>query len=290
LQKLGLLFSRFVAFIMKPLPWSLNRFMAWCLAVLWIDILRIRRQVMVDNIQKAFPHMPLNERIYIARKSMLALCRSFFDVMKIPSLTDRWIDDNVIFEGMDVIDKVRSESGGVFFLTLHLGSGDLGAAVVSRRIKPATIISKRFTNQFLDSFWFGLRERSLTTFINAHGKSNAFEILSALKKSRGVVFVLDQFMGKPYGVETQFFGITTGTAYGLALFVKKTHKPVYPIYTYWDENQKLRIHFDEAIDLSLFLSETNEVVTNKFNRYLESVITQHPQHWMWVHKRWKTFE
>ena len=290
MQKLGLLFSRFVAFVMGGLPWSFNAAMAWCLAVLWFDVLRIRRQVILENIKKAFPEMPLNERKKIARQSMVALCRSFFDVMKVPSLTDQWIDQNVIFEGTDVIDKVRQEPGGVFFLTLHLGSGDLGAAVVSRRVKPATIISKRFTNQFLDSFWFGLRERSLTQFINAHGKSNAFEILSALKKHRGVVFVMDQFMGKPYGVETQFFGLTTGTAYGLALFVKKTQKPVYPIYTYWDDSHKLRIHFDEAIDLSRELSETNEVVTNRFNRYLESVITKHPQHWMWVHKRWKTFE
>ena len=60
------------------------------------------------------------------------------------------VKDHVIFEGTDVIEKVRQEPGGVFFLTLHLGSGDLGAAVVSRRVKPSTIISKRFTNQFLD--------------------------------------------------------------------------------------------------------------------------------------------
>ena len=127
-------------------------------------------------------------------------------------------------------------------------------------------------------------------FINAHAKNNAFEILAAIKKNRGVVFVLDQFMGRPYGVESQFFGVTTGTAYGLALFVKKTQKPVYPLYTYWDVDDKLHICIDEAIDLSAELSENSEVITNKFNQALERIIIKHPEHWMWVHRRWKTFE
>ena len=97
-------------------------------------------------------------------------------------------------------------------------------------------------------------------------------------------------MGMPYGVESRFFGVTTGTAYGLALFAKKTSKPVYPLYTYWSSDSKLHICIDEPIDLTRELSETNEVITNKFNSVLENIISQHPQHWMWVHKRWKTFE
>jgi KDO2-lipid IV(A) lauroyltransferase len=97
-------------------------------------------------------------------------------------------------------------------------------------------------------------------------------------------------MGKPYGVESQFFGVTTGTAYGLALFWKKTQKPVFPLYTYWDDQQKFHICIDQAVDLTADLSETNEVITNKFNRILEDIIKRHPDHWMWVHKRWKTFE
>ena len=69
-------------------------------------------------------------------------------------------------------------------------------------------------------------------------KNNAFQILGDLKQKRGVTFVLDQFMGMPYGVESRFFGVTTGTAYGLALFAKKTCKPVYPLYTYWSNTGK----------------------------------------------------
>lgn len=286
--KLGQLFSYFVAGIWRLLPWKVNELLGKFLAFLWIDLFRIRRKVILENLKIAFPNLSEKEAHVIARKSMQSLCRSFFDVIKIPYITDEWIQKNVVFEGLELFKNVDSKNG-VLFLTLHLGSGDLGGAVISHSILPSTLISKRFKNKFLDSFWFSLRQRSKTEFIDAHSKSNAFEILSALKKKRGVIFVLDQFMGKPYGVETEFFGVKTGTAYGLALFVKKTKHPVVPIYTYWSQG-KLHVYVGDSIDLKNELSETNEVITNKFNRTLEGIIRKHPEHWMWVHRRWKKFE
>jgi KDO2-lipid IV(A) lauroyltransferase len=290
LRKLGNLFSKIVASLIRLTPWKLNYYFARSLAFLWYDVFKIRKNIILNNINTALPGLTPKRQNEIAKNSMVSLCRSFFDVMRIPYLSDEWIDKNVVFEGLENVEKIKNLDSGLFFLSLHLGSGDLAAALVSRRIKPVTLISKRFTNQFLDAFWFGLRERSRTKFINAHGKNNAFEILSALKNKQGVAFVLDQFMGKPYGVESQFFGVTTGTAYGLALFWKKTQKPVFPLYTFWDEQQKFHICIDQAVDLTGDLSETNEVITNKFNRVLEEIIKRHPDHWMWVHKRWKTFE
>ncbi len=285
MRRSGFLFSQLLAFIWSFLPLGVDRFLAKALAILWIDILRIRRDVIYSNLNIAFPGMPEARKKEIARRSMRALCRSFFDVIRIPYLTDEWIDKHVIFEG-----KRELGPDGFFFLSLHLGSGDIAGAIVSRKIKPITLITKRFTNEWMDAFWFGLREKSESLFINAHAKNNAFEILAALKKKRAVAFVLDQFMGKPYGVESRFFGVTTGTAYGLALFVKKTQLPVYPLYPWWGDDGKLHIRIDEAIDLKQELSETNEVITDKFNRVLEEIITRHPEHWMWIHKRWKTYE
>ena len=290
MRKLGSLYSHVLAWFWNLTPWVFNLYCARMLAFLWIDILKIRRKVIYDNLKTAFPGITADEQKRIAKASMVALCRSFFDVIRIPHLTDSWIDKNVVFEGQAVIQKIKENDSGLFFMSLHLGSGDLAGAIVSRRIKPMTLITKRFKNQFLDGFWFGLRERSQTFFINAHDKNNAFQILGDLKIKRGVAFVLDQFMGMPYGVESKFFGVTTGTAYGLALFARKTSKPVYPLYTYWGSNGKLHICVDEPIDLTRELSETNQVITNKFNSVLEKIISRHPEHWMWVHKRWKTFE
>lgn len=291
MRKLGHILSLIVATLWRYLPWNFNKYLGQIFAFLWLDLLTIRKKVIFENLETAFG--PLNNEIKseIARKSMQSLSRSFFDVIKIPYLNQKWIDQNVVFDGLEHIQNYKKNNDkGLLFLTLHLGSGDLGAAIISHSILPCSLITKRFRNPFLDQFWFSLRGRSKTEFIDAHSQRNAFDILSALKRKRGVIFVLDQFMGKPYGVLTRFFKKETGTAYGLALFAKKTQLPVMPIYTFWDDDNKLHICFGELIDLSSELSETNEVITQKFNSVLEKIIIQHPNHWMWIHRRWKTFE
>ncbi|MFN3454239.1 MAG: lysophospholipid acyltransferase family protein [Pseudobdellovibrio sp.] len=297
MRKLAKYCSYLLALGMSILPWKFNIWLAKVLTFIWVDVFSIRKKVVFDNIDIAFPQTDENIKNIWMHESIYTLMRSLFDVIRVPFLNDRWIDRNVVFHGLENVKPDQA----YLVLTLHMGSGDLAAAVISERILPLSLISKRFKNLFLDEFWFSLRTRSKTKFIDAHSKRNAFDILAAIKEKRGVVFVLDQFMGMPYGVESTFFGKTTGTAYGLALFAQKTKLPVLPVYTYWDENDKMHIYFNKTIDVSKFLSENNldkiadqttlnRAVTERFNKELENMIKQKPAQWMWVHRRWKEFE
>ncbi len=294
MKKCAVICSHLLAVFWRLLPSRTNLVLGKILAFLWVDVFRVRRQVIFQNLELALPQLSQIEKQRIARQCMQNMCRSFFDVIKIPSLSDQWIKDHVIIEGLDNLKLAQKEKKGILFLSLHLGSGDLAGAIISRDILPSFIITKRFKNKFLDAFWFELRGASKTQFIDAHAKRNAFDILAALKRQFGVVFVLDQFMGMPYGVESSFFGHKTGTAYGLALFAKKTQAPVICIHTYWGTSDKLHICFGERIDLSAFSGDDDETykcrATNRFNLELENIIRQHPEHWMWVHRRWKKFE
>jgi KDO2-lipid IV(A) lauroyltransferase len=280
-----------VAFLFNLLPEFIYKFFANFLAFLWVDVFQIRKAVVFKNINTAFPNTDLATQTKWMRFSIYVLAKNLFDLFRVPFITDQWLEKNVVFRGFENLKDVPD---GCFFLSLHMASGDLAAAVVSHKIKPLSLITKRFSNQVMDEFWFSIRQRSKTQFIDAHGRSNAFEILKALRAGRGVVFVLDQFMGKPYGIETQFFNQKTGTAYGLALFAQKTQKPVLPLYSYWDESGKLNVCLKPIVDLSSLITDdidtNNKAITNQFNREIEEIIKAHPEHWLWVHKRWKVFE
>lgn len=289
MRKLARFFSHALALVVHMLPECVQRFLAQILTWLWVDLFRIRQNIVFNNIDIAFPGLDLQTKKNWMRQSVFTLARGLFDVLKIPYLKAHWIDQRVVFHGLENVPQDQ----GFFFVTLHLGSGDLAAAVVSEKIVPLSLISKRFTNSFADEFWFSLRTKSKTQFIDAHGQNNAFEILKALKSQRAVVFVLDQFMGRPYGIESSFFGRMTGTAYGLALFAIKTKKPVLPLYTYWDRDHRLHIAIGNRIDVTDSLNHTKDdaikKLTQRFNDCLEKIIRQHPEQWMWVHRRWKDF-
>ena len=298
MRKLGHYCSQIVKFIFILLPWKFNLFLGNALRFVWLDLFSIRKKVIFENLEIAFPGLPTATKEQYARQSVETMTRSFFDVMKIPSLKllesehrSKWIDENVIFHGSE---KIKTIPEGVLFLCLHLGSGDLAAAIVSSKVRPLALITKRFKGEFLDQFWFSLRGESKTQFIDPHDPQNAFALLKALKEKKGVCFVMDQFMGKPYGIESLFFGRATGTAHGLALFALKTRHPVIPLYSRWHEDGKFHIRFDDPVDFSGLIADDKEAtisrMVNRLNSELERIIRMYPGDWMWVHRRWKTFE
>ena len=99
-------------------------------------------------------------------------------------------------------------------------------------------------------------------------------------------------MGKPYGIETTFFGRKTGTAYGLALFAMKSKAPVIPVYAYRDEDLKTHVVFEEEIQVENIEDKDLQirVMTQKYNDRVESIVRRHREQWMWVHRRWKKWE
>jgi KDO2-lipid IV(A) lauroyltransferase len=284
--------SQIFSFLFCLLPWKVNSYLGYLLAILWVDVFRIRKEIVYSNIELAFPGTSNLVKKNWMRQSLFVLCRSFFDVIRIPGLNPLWIQKNINFLGTEHLEPFKNT--GVIFLSLHMASGDLAGAAFSQNIKPLSLITKRFKNKFIDEFWFSLRTKSKTEFIDAHSNNNAFEILKALKRHRGVVFVIDQFMGKPYGVKSLFFGKTTGTAYGLALFAHKTKAPVLPLSTFWSEDGKLNVEVGPVVDFSDLITDNKEssytAITNRCNQVVEDIIRKNPAQWMWVHRRWKEFE
>lgn len=273
-------------------PW-IRKGLSWFLMWLWMDALKFRNFTVFRNLQIAFPQMPKEEKIKIAHQSLRNLADSFFAFLLLPLRGKSWMEKSVIFEGLDNFEKAKTIGGGVLGLSLHLGPGDVACAMLSVRGIPVNLISKKFKQKFLNQFWFGVRERMGTKFIDPHGRETPFQILSGLKKKELVIFVLDQFMGRPFGIPTKFFGRKTGTAYGLALFALKTKAPVLPLYCFWDSFGKLHVVFGQIISSevkSLVRDQQILELTQRYNDTLEEIVKKHPEFWMWIHRRWKLWE
>lgn len=287
------LFVKFISFISSFLPRSVLRKLGSWVGFLWFDVFGFRKKIVLDNLNIAFPEWSDEKKRQVGRESVYQLGYSFGEFFFIPSLTPEWIEKNVIFEGWENVEKARALGKGMFFLSLHLGNGDLASNSIVMKGQPLHLITKSFKTQWFNDLWFSIRGAKGVKYIDAHGPSNAFEILKALKKNSGVVFVLDQFMGKPYGIATTFFGKRTGTAYGLALFVTKTQAPVLPIYTFEGNDGKLHVVFEEAMDTMKYVTPDKDQtilnMTQAFNDKLEEIVRKHPEQWMWVHRRWKNF-
>lgn len=280
-----------ISFIFWALPlrlrWQMGVFLGW----LWFDVLRVRRFTVLKNLTIAFPEMDKKKKYEIARHSIHQMCYQLFEFWLLPRLTSGWVEKNVIFEGLEHYEKALQQKKGVLLLSMHIASGDMGLSVMALKGLKVHLITKIFKNKFINDIWFNIRTKSGAHFIDAHGSKNAFEILSTLKKNESVVFVIDQFMGKPFGIETTFFGRKTGTAYGLALFAVKTKAPVVPVYTYRDQNLRTHLVFEPEIVLQDIQDRDLQIqtMTQKYTDKVEELVRRHPDQWMWVHRRWKVW-
>ena len=268
-------------------PRSVKTGIAWSLCVVWFDLLRIRRGTAVANVKKAFPGLESKKAIRLARKSLFHMCLTVVDFCSFPFLKDRDLDAMFEWEGVEHLETALEQKKGVFALSLHLGNGDLGAVGLAQRDFRVHIISKIFKTQWLNDMWFGARKSLGVQFIAP--RKSSYEILKALKKNEVVIFVLDQYTGPPNGIKTQFFGHDTGTASGLALFALRSGAPVLPVYTYRKDVHRHVICIERPVPLVSGENKEESVLrsTQAFNDVVERIVKEHPEQWMWIHRRWK---
>lgn len=286
--------TKLVSIFCRLIGWRASRWLFSLLGILWFDILRVRRKDVIKHIGIAFPEMSEKEKIKMARRSMRLVTSHAADLFILPSIDQAWLEKHIVYEGTNNIDKALQLGRGVLILGMHVGSGDLAASLIALKKWNMHLITKFFKNKSFNDFWFSLRGFHGVQYIEPHGEKTPFQILRALKANGLVGFVLDQFMGKPYGIETTFFGVKTGTAQGLALFHIKTKAPVIPTYCYESNDGKVHMVFEPALSTSEYVSDDKEASIEKLTQYFcnvtESIIRKHPEHWMWLHRRWKKFE
>lgn len=118
------------------------------------------------------------------------------------------------------------------------------------------------------------------------GRQGARAMLSGLKKGHCVTLLNDQKLNN--GVPVPFFGRDAMTATAVAEFALKLNIPIYPVRVERLGVMKFRIVISPPLE---FVRTGDKAADQKavlmaLNREYESWISQRPDHWFWVHKRW----
>jgi KDO2-lipid IV(A) lauroyltransferase len=118
-------------------------------------------------------------------------------------------------------------------------------------------------------------------------------ILKALREKKFVAILADQDAGSN-GIFVDFLGRPASTGRGPAAFVLKTQAPIVFCVAIREPNGRHRVEAESlTFDLSqngpaLSEEEKLKFVTQAWTRVLEKYIRQYPDHWFWMHRRWKT--
>ncbi len=247
------------------------------------------RCVAYQNLSMALPQTTMKERRRIVRRVFLNLARLLTEFSQFPKLNPQNISRTVIYDGFENYTQAKALGKGVLILTAHFGAWELSSFAHSVYGHPMRFLVRPLDNSRVDALIMAYRGLRGNRGIGKHNSLR--EIIRSLRDNESVGILIDQNTTREEGVFVDFFGIPACTTAGVATLALRTGAVVLPGFLIWDERlKKHRLRFEPMMEIENTGDFQHDVVRNteKFNRCLEEKIRQHPDQWLWIHRRWKT--
>jgi KDO2-lipid IV(A) lauroyltransferase len=247
--------------------------------------LGIRRRVVRDNLRLAFPEKTEAERRTIARATYRRLGEMIPDFLRVPYLTPAELAQLFEYEGWDGLERAKAGGKGVIACTAHFGQFDLLAAAHNLRGHPITTISRKMRV----GLWKGTRARAGVQEIYVERGGTLSAAVRALKAGRVLGYVIDQSESSKSAVFPTFFGVPVATAATPAVLARRTGAAVVFVVSVPqpDGRHKVVIEGPLTVPDTGDLSRDALLFMQDLNDRLERWVRRAPEHWYWLHRRWK---
>ena len=271
------------------LPWKVGVALGGGLgAVAFVSLPSARRRA-AAHLVMAFPSCVKDaDRGRIARRSFANLGRSLFELLMLSCRPHTPIERLCAVEGEECLKAALANGRGVIFLTGHLGNWELMAALVTRRGYPASVVATPLYDYRLDRLVIDVRAAQGVHTISRGSRSSAKHLLSCLRRNAILGMLIDQDTDVE-GVFVPFFGRSAHTPAGAAVLALKTGAAVVFGFILREGAYRHRLIIRGPVELIRTGDHARDVYENTalFTQEIERSIRAYPEHWVWMHNRWK---
>lgn len=257
----------------------------------WVygNVIRHHRRDAVEALRRSLPEKSERERRQIIRRMYRNLGMNVVEMLRMATVSERYFETHIVWENDEIVRTTMSQGKGVLVLTGHMGSWDILCSIAPKFKFPTTIITKNIKNDAVNNAWMDVRKRFGLKMLPAHNSYR--QCLTALRKNEIVGFIIDQNMIESEGIFVDFFGKPACTTPGLAYMSAQSGAPVIPVFIIRLPRGRHLVKVLPAIPPPPDRKpETIHQFTQQYTKIMEDVIRQHPDQWIWVHRRWKTVQ
>ena len=226
----------------------------------------------------------------IARASYQNLGKTVTEFVCASKIPCRAIQQSVTIEGWGHLHAAQQQKRGVIVLTAHFGNWEWLAQRIALQGSPFYVVARPLDNPYLNQRVNEWRGQHGNQVLNK--RVAASQILHLLREGKTIGFLLDQNTAEQDAVFVDYFGHPAATNKGLAVIALRTQALVLPTFILREKGQegRHRIVIEEPLALIRSGKLQADVVANTalFTQKIESYVRQYPDHWLWVHRRWKT--
>ena len=265
------------------LPLPLCRGVGRVLGLIAYGVIPRVRRVALANLDIAYGDMLTpREKRRIARGAAQNMGIVAAEFSHIPQIHGAFLEKYVTIRGADQVDR----SKGSLMIAAHLGNWEWMAPVVHKVGFRIHEVVRPLDDPRMNRLVDDMRRAGGVTTIDKYGAGR--EVIRLLREGASVGILVDQ-SPRENGVPVRFFGRDTWGTIAVALAQRRTGVPVH-IFSFTRNAQG---HYTMAISPPLEFVRTDDLradlVANaqRCQDAVEIVIREHPEQWLWLHRRWK---
>lgn len=254
-------------------------------ALAW-RLLGRRRRIAIENIERSLGETPAASEA-LAHAAVVQLGRSFVEFLALPAHSWESLLARIEFVGWEPILERAKEGKGAIMVTAHFGNWELlGAAfgAITGRMK---YLLPEQTNLGADEYLNDVRRRlGVEPLTIGYGMRSG---LRALRQGSFLGMLPDQD-ARGAGIHVPFFGRPASTHTGPARLAARTGSPIGVGLIERVGPGRFRARLRRVITPNPGATEEGEVLrlTSELTAEIEAGIRERPDHWYWIHRRWKT--
>lgn len=275
---------RAIALLVAALPWRALRPLGAALGWLAGPVLRIRRAHVVASMRRAGIARPAAT----ARRMYASLGAGLLELLWMSARRTADLDAVVTFapEALAAVERCRVRGRGVVVATAHTGNWDL-VACAAARVAPLTVVTKRLSVRGLDRFWQSARAERGVRLVFPRGAAGATR--RALAEGGLVGLLVDQAPERGRSVvDTSFLGAPARCDLAPALLASRARSPILVALGRRLPDGTHRVEVPLVIEPPDRPSRAWAVdATIAVERAVEAFVREHPDQWLWMHRRWK---
>ena len=241
------------------------------------------KKIIINNIQKSLSLNDDNEISKTINSMWSNYGRILSDYVFIKNFRLGKLDQYIKIEGNEILERIKIEKKPVIFISGHFNNFELMAMQIEKSGIDLAAIYRPLNNIFLNKIMENIRKKFICKKQIKKGMSGVRQMIELFKKKYSIALMIDQRVSE--GINSNLCGRPALTTTIPAQMVRKFGCDVVPIYI--ERINKFNFTMKVFKPLTFKKEDGVESITNHLNGWLEKMIKDNPNQWIWSHNRWK---
>ena len=282
---------RTFSFLLKVLPYSMERFFMKSLGRFAYFVSKKHQKIINKNLDLAFDNkLTQKEKKEIGVSAFINLADTTFGIIKRDNIPKEEVIKNVTFENEEIIRKYQKENRQFILVTGHYGNWELLSQAIAIYFNLTLVgVGRKLDSDVMDEVLKKNRERFNVEMVYKKGAMKG--CIRAIGQKKTIGILVDQHLPLNQSIVVDFFNHKVTHTPIASILARKFGIDLIPAFISTNDYEHYIVKIYEPIkSIKTENQEADlEAMTIAQAKAMQRVIKENPKQWFWMHKRWKYF-